>query len=259
MASDPARTAGDGPVRHGRSPPSEWSIDAAAIGVRSRRLLGVAGWAFAAWVCDAAALTASFAALGHPLDVGPVGWLRAGQPAQRPPRAHPGWLGVLEATLAVAYAAFRVPAGVAVAAVLIYRWCPAAAGSGGHPLRHRHPPLAAPLPARARFPAGTTDPRTDGSMTGPEAACLCSWSRGLGRPLGRASPGEACTDPAGQDRPGDAHRKFGTPTAPSPIHSSGWAATMAPGSGRPTPEPASRRRRRLWAVRASAVRLHASR
>jgi hypothetical protein len=112
---------------------AEWSIDAAAIGLRSPRLLGVAGWALAAWICDAAALAVSVVALGHPLDIGVllVGYGLVNLLSALP-ELTPGWLGVLETTLTVAYAAFGVPVGVAVAAVLLYRlvsyWLPVAAG-----------------------------------------------------------------------------------------------------------------------------------
>ena len=48
------------------------------------------------------------------------------------PELTPGWLGVLEGTLSVTYAAFGVPAGLTVVAVLAYRlishWLPVAAG-----------------------------------------------------------------------------------------------------------------------------------
>jgi uncharacterized protein (TIRG00374 family) len=113
---------------------SQWrTIGEAAHHLGRRRLFGVAGWALAAWVCDAAALAVSFAALGHPLDIGVllIGYGVVNLLSALP-ELTPVWLGVLEVTLAVTYAAFGVPVGVAAAAVLGYRlvsyWLPVVAG-----------------------------------------------------------------------------------------------------------------------------------
>jgi uncharacterized protein (TIRG00374 family) len=48
------------------------------------------------------------------------------------PELTPGWLGVIETSVAVALSTFGVPTGIAVVAVLLYRlvsyWLPTAAG-----------------------------------------------------------------------------------------------------------------------------------
>lgn len=48
------------------------------------------------------------------------------------PELTPGWLGVMESALALAYVALGVPAGIALMAVLAYRllsyWLPVAVG-----------------------------------------------------------------------------------------------------------------------------------
>jgi hypothetical protein len=110
-----------------------WTIGEAAHHLGRRQLFGVAGWALAAWVCDVAALGVSFVALGHLLDIGVllVGYGLVNLLSALP-ELTPGWLGVLEVTLAVTYAAFGVPVGVAAAAVVGYRlvsyWLPVVAG-----------------------------------------------------------------------------------------------------------------------------------
>jgi uncharacterized protein (TIRG00374 family) len=97
------------------------------------RLLGVLGWSAMVWVCDAGALWLMLAAFGHPLDPGAllVGYGLVNLISALP-ELTPGWLGVLETSLSVTYAAFGVPTGVAVVAVLSYRllsyWLPTAVG-----------------------------------------------------------------------------------------------------------------------------------
>jgi uncharacterized membrane protein YbhN (UPF0104 family) len=98
-----------------------------------RRLLPVALWGGTSWALDSLALWVIFDAFGHRL---PYAVLLIGYGAanllQALPELTPGWLGVLEGTLSMTYAAFGVPAGLAVVAVLAYRlishWLPVAAG-----------------------------------------------------------------------------------------------------------------------------------
>jgi hypothetical protein len=98
-----------------------------------RSLLHVALWGTASWSFDAAALWLMFEAFGHRLPIAPllVGY-GAVNLLQALPELTPGWLGVIEGTLAVTYAAFGIPTGVAVIAVLSYRmvshWLPVAVG-----------------------------------------------------------------------------------------------------------------------------------
>ena len=98
-----------------------------------RGLIKVSLWAGASWALDAAALWAIFDAFGHrvPVSVLVVGY-GAANLLQALPELTPGWLGVLETTMSVTYAAFGVPAGIAVVAVLAYRfvsfWLPVAVG-----------------------------------------------------------------------------------------------------------------------------------
>ncbi len=100
---------------------------------RGRPLVKVSLWAAAGWTFDAATLWIMFAAFGHRLGLGAllVGYGLANL-IQALPELTPGWLGVLEASLAVTYTAFGVPPAVAVLAVLGYRllsyWLPVAAG-----------------------------------------------------------------------------------------------------------------------------------
>jgi uncharacterized protein (TIRG00374 family) len=90
-------------------------------------------WATAAWVCDAAALWLVFAACGHRLSLTAllVGYGSANL-LNSIPELTPGWLGVFEAALSATYVGLGVPTGIAVAAVLVYRfasfWLPVAAG-----------------------------------------------------------------------------------------------------------------------------------
>lgn len=90
-------------------------------------------WATAAWICDAAALWLVFAAFGHRLSLTAllVGYGSANL-LNSIPELTPGWLGVFEAALSATYIGLGVPTGIAVAAVLVYRfasfWLPVAAG-----------------------------------------------------------------------------------------------------------------------------------
>jgi len=100
---------------------------------RGRYLGHSAAWAAVAWLCDAAALWLVFAACGHRLSLPAllVGYGSANL-LNSLPELTPGWLGVFEAALSATYISLGVPAGVAVAAVLVYRlasfWLPVAAG-----------------------------------------------------------------------------------------------------------------------------------
>lgn len=100
---------------------------------RGRHLCRSAAWAATAWLCDAAALWLVFAACGHRLSLAAllVGYGSANL-LNSLPELTPGWLGVFEAALSATYISLGVPAGVAVAAVLVYRlasfWLPVAAG-----------------------------------------------------------------------------------------------------------------------------------
>lgn len=108
-------------------------LDEVATNLRLRNLAPVGGWAALSWVVDAAALGLTFAAFGSTLNIGVlmVGYGLANLISALP-ELTPGWLGVLEATLAGTYGAFGVPAGTAVLAVLSYRlvsyWLPVIAG-----------------------------------------------------------------------------------------------------------------------------------
>jgi uncharacterized protein (TIRG00374 family) len=90
-------------------------------------------WATVAWLCDAAALWLVFAAFGHRLSLTAliVGYGSANL-LNSLPELTPGWLGVFETALSATYIGLGVPAGIAVAAVLVYRlasfWLPVAAG-----------------------------------------------------------------------------------------------------------------------------------
>lgn len=122
-------------------------------GFRLRRLAPVAMWAATAWVLDAAALWLVFTAFGFELSLGAlaVGY-GAANLLQALPELTPGWLGVLEGSLAVTYAAFGVPAALATAAVLGYRllsfWLPVAAGIPfGLDIMRKHGRAPAPVVA----------------------------------------------------------------------------------------------------------------
>ena len=102
--------------------------------IRLRSLPPVLGWAALSWIVDAAALWVMFLGFGvhlHPA-VLLVGYGLANLISALP-EVTPGWLGVLETTLAATYAALGVPVGVAVVAVLCYRlvsyWIPVAVGT----------------------------------------------------------------------------------------------------------------------------------
>jgi len=100
---------------------------------RGRHLRHSAQWAATAWLCDAAALWLVFAACGHRLSPAAllIGYGSANL-LNSLPELTPGWLGVFEAALSATYIGLGVPAGTAVAAVLVYRlasfWLPVAAG-----------------------------------------------------------------------------------------------------------------------------------
>ena len=114
--------------------PQEWESETTTP-LRLRSLSPLVGWATLSWVVDAAVLWAMFLGFGvrlHPA-VLLVGYGLANL-INALPELTPGWLGVLETTLAATYAALGVPVGVAVVAVLSYRlvsyWLPVAAGAG---------------------------------------------------------------------------------------------------------------------------------
>ena len=114
--------------------PEDWELQAMTP-VPVRRLIPLMGWAALGWIVDAAALWVMFLGFGvrlHPA-VLLVGYGLANL-INALPELNPGWLGVLESTLAAAYAALGVPVGVAVMAVLSYRlvsyWLPVALGIG---------------------------------------------------------------------------------------------------------------------------------
>ena len=131
------------------------SVPAVATVVRVRGLVVVFAWSLLVWILDAAALWLSLAAFGWQLDIGVVlvGYGVANL-IQALPELTPGWLGVLEASVAVTLSTFGVPTGIAVAGVLIYRvvsyWLPTAAGL---------PSAIAVLGHASR--AGADIPRTD--------------------------------------------------------------------------------------------------
>lgn len=101
--------------------------------VRRRGLLLVFGWGLAVWITDATAMWLALSAFGWHVDVGVL--LVAYGVANlisALPELTPGWLGVLEASVAVTLTAFGVPEGIAAVSVLVYRlvsyWLPTAAG-----------------------------------------------------------------------------------------------------------------------------------
>jgi uncharacterized protein (TIRG00374 family) len=108
-------------------------LDTLHRAVRPRGLVAVFAWGGAVWILDAAALWFSLAAFGWHADIGVllVGYGVANLIGALP-ELTPGWLGVLEASVAVALSALGVPQGIAVVAVLVYRlvsyWLPTIAG-----------------------------------------------------------------------------------------------------------------------------------
>jgi uncharacterized membrane protein YbhN (UPF0104 family) len=111
----------------------DWESQATSP-IRLRSLSPLLGWAALSWIVDASALWVMFLGFGvrlHPA-VLLVGYGLANLISALP-ELTPGWLGVLETTLAATYAALGVPVGVAVVAVLCYRlvsyWLPVAAGA----------------------------------------------------------------------------------------------------------------------------------
>ncbi len=126
---------------------------------RGRRLLPVAFWGGAAWALDSLALWVIFDAFGHRLSFAVllIGY-GAANLLQALPELTPGWLGVLEGTLSVTFAAFGVPAGLAVVAVLAYRlishWLPVAAGvPSALSMMRAHRSAAPPVEAPAEMAA----------------------------------------------------------------------------------------------------------
>ena len=108
-------------------------LDAVGRAIRISGVLAVFAWGLAVWILDATALWFSLAAFGWRVDIGVL--LVAFGVANlisALPELTPGWLGVLEASVAVTLSAFGVPEGIAVVAVLIYRlvsyWLPTIAG-----------------------------------------------------------------------------------------------------------------------------------
>ncbi|WP_370324943.1 YbhN family protein [Euzebya sp.] len=129
-----------------------------------RSLWRCAAWSLAAWSVDAAALALVFAALGHPLGLPAlaIGYATINV-VNTAPELTPGWIGVFEATVAAAFTALGVPAGVAIAGVLIYRlasfWLPVAAGVV--------PAIAVLVRRRVEpVPAPTVPPEADGVPDG---------------------------------------------------------------------------------------------
>lgn len=102
-------------------------------GVSVTGLVAVLGWGLVVWTFDAAALWFSLAAFGWHTDIGVllVGYGVANLISALP-ELTPGWLGVLEASVAATLAALGVPVGIAVVAVLVYRlasyWLPTLVG-----------------------------------------------------------------------------------------------------------------------------------
>jgi hypothetical protein len=112
-----------------------WEAQAPAVlSSPHTRFLPVVASAMVSWATDAAALWVVFLAFGERLHPGVllVGYGLANL-INALPELTPGWIGILETTLAGAYAGLGVPAGVALAAVLSYRiisyWLPVAAGA----------------------------------------------------------------------------------------------------------------------------------
>jgi hypothetical protein len=100
---------------------------------RGRHLRHGFCWAIAAWTVDAGALWLVFAACGHRLSLTAlvVGYSSA-TVLNSMPELTPGWLGVFEAAQSATFISLGAPAGVALAAVLVYRmasfWLPTAVG-----------------------------------------------------------------------------------------------------------------------------------
>lgn len=106
----------------------------AAVRLTNRNLVGVVGFAAAFWICDCAALVASFGGVGVAIPWrGLLLAYGAGQLAANLPIT-PGGLGVVEGSLTVALVAFGGAETGAVTAVLLYRilsfWGPLVIGWG---------------------------------------------------------------------------------------------------------------------------------
>lgn len=109
------------------------SVTSTTSRIRGSGLLAVFGWGALVWITDAAALWLTLAMFGWQVDVGVL--LIAFGVANligALPELTPGWLGVLETSVAVTLSAFGIPEGIAAVAVLVYRllsyWLPTAAG-----------------------------------------------------------------------------------------------------------------------------------
>ena len=92
------------------------------------------GWSVAGWLLDGLALWLAFAAFGQILGVGELALgYGVANLIQALPEVTPGWLGIVEASLAATYAGLGVPAGVSAMVILGYRvvsfWVPVLAGS----------------------------------------------------------------------------------------------------------------------------------
>lgn len=111
------------------------ALDEIRAGMKVRTLLGVASWSTTAWVCDLTALWFCFAALGHPVSITPlvIGYGVVNLIGALP-ELTPGWLGVIEVSLAGVFAVWGIPVSLSVVAVLAYRlvsyWLPVAVGLG---------------------------------------------------------------------------------------------------------------------------------
>lgn len=133
----------------------EASLTTVGSDIRIAGLLAVFAWGVAVWVLDAAALWLSLAAFGWQTDIG-VLLLAFGLTnlMSALPELTPGWLGVLEASVAVMLSSFGVPTGIAVVAVLLYRlisyWLPTAAGIPAAVRALRRPHRPATTSPRAR-------------------------------------------------------------------------------------------------------------
>lgn len=118
--------------REASTSPQE-GLGAVRADVQVRGLVAVTVWGTAGWIFDAAAMWAALAAFGWRANVGVlfVGYGVANLISALP-ELTPGWLGVLEASLSVTFAAFGAPVAAAVVAVLTYRlvsyWLPVAVG-----------------------------------------------------------------------------------------------------------------------------------
>ncbi|MPZ53582.1 MAG: flippase-like domain-containing protein [Acidimicrobiia bacterium] len=109
------------------------ALDEIRAGISPRTLSRIAFWSASAWLCDLTALWLCFAALGHPVGITPlvIGYGMVNLIGALP-ELTPGWLGVIEVSLAGVFAIWGIPASLSVVAVLAYRlvsyWLPVAVG-----------------------------------------------------------------------------------------------------------------------------------